>query len=43
MSPVRNEVSLCHLVVGVTGTDRAPAFHRELLGRQVVSDEWPVE
>ena len=32
---VLNDVSFCHLVVGVTDTDRALAFYRDVLGMEV--------
>jgi Glyoxalase/Bleomycin resistance protein/Dioxygenase superfamily len=32
MTSVLNDVSFCHLVVGVTDMDRALAFYRGLLG-----------
>ena len=31
-----NDVSFCHLVVGVTDMDRALAFYRDVLGMEVV-------
>ena len=33
---VLNDVSFCHLVVGVTDMDRALAFYRDVLGMEVV-------
>jgi catechol 2,3-dioxygenase-like lactoylglutathione lyase family enzyme len=36
MTSVLNDVSFCHLVVGVTEMDRALAFYRDLLGMEVV-------
>ncbi|ORA84040.1 VOC family protein [Mycobacterium malmoense] len=35
-SGVLDDVSFCHLVVGVTDMDRALAFYRDLLGMEVV-------
>lgn len=35
-SSVLNDVSFCHLVVGVTDMDRALAFYRDVLGMEVV-------
>ncbi len=33
---VLTDVSFCHLVVGVTDMDRAPAFYRDTLGMEIV-------
>ncbi len=33
---VLNDVSFCHLVIGVTDMDRALAFYRDVLGMEVV-------
>ncbi|OBK38540.1 hypothetical protein A5659_14340 [Mycobacterium sp. 1165196.3] len=33
---VLDDVSFCHLVVGVTDMDRALAFYRDVLGMEVV-------
>ena len=35
-SPVVDDVSFCHLVVGVTDMDQALAFYRDLLGMEVI-------
>lgn len=35
-SSVLDDVSFCHLVVGVTDMDRALAFYRDLIGMEVV-------
>lgn len=35
-SSVLNDVSFCHLVVGVTDMDRSLAFYRDVLGMEVV-------
>lgn len=35
-SSVPNDVSFCHLVVGVTDMDRSLAFYRDVLGMEVV-------
>jgi catechol 2,3-dioxygenase-like lactoylglutathione lyase family enzyme len=36
MTSVLNDVSFCHLVIGVTHMDRALAFYRDVLGMEVV-------
>ena len=36
MNSVLDDISFCHLVVGVTDMDRALAFYRDLLGMEVV-------
>lgn len=36
MTGVLDDVSFCHLVVGVTDMDRALAFYRDLLGMEVI-------
>ncbi len=36
MTSVLDDVSFCHLVVGVTDMDRAPAFYRDVIGMEVV-------
>jgi catechol 2,3-dioxygenase-like lactoylglutathione lyase family enzyme len=36
IKPVIDDVSFCHLVVGVTDMDRALAFYRDALGMEVV-------
>src|SRR6201988_5451477 len=36
IKPVIDDVSFCHLVVGVTDMDRALAFYRDVLGMEVV-------
>lgn len=38
MSAVLDDVSFCHLVVGVTDMDRSLQFYRDLLGMEVVFD-----
>lgn len=36
MEPVLDDVSFCHLVVGVTDMDRALAFYRDVIGMEVI-------
>ena len=36
MTSVLDDVSFCHLVIGVTDMDRALAFYRDVLGMEVV-------
>ena len=36
VTSVLDDVSFCHLVVGVTDMDRALAFYRDVLGMEVV-------